>query len=261
MKQKEKVLKVAYLIVFFGLFILSLSFVSAADLSYITDRAIEGIKAVWVPVFSAMFGTYQTDEFLFTKILLFVLLFLGVRAGVKATPALGEKDSISNIISLVVALIAIRFLSENDIVRGLLLPYQVLGVAILVGLVFVLYFFFVEKTVKGGGARKFMWFLFVIIMAILWFSQRDKLSGITNYIYWGALALGIIMFFFDKQFRIYFDRQATYGTALHAINRHLGQLYADYNNAMNVPGDQGEKMRKDIMKQIKKLEEEKHKLS
>ncbi|MBI2632190.1 hypothetical protein HYW75_04250 [Candidatus Pacearchaeota archaeon] len=226
-----------------------------------TESIVQGVGDIATPVFSALFGVYQSDEFLFVKILVFILLFLGIRLGVKAIPALGEQTGVVNIISLVVSLIAIRFLSESDLVRGILLPYGVLGVAVLTGLVFVLYFFFVEKTVSSAGGRKFLWFLFVLIMAVLWFSQRDKLSGVTNFIYWGALGLGILMFFFDKNVKRYFDRQANYATAVQAINRHLGQLYTDYNNAMNVPGDAGDRMRKDIMKQIKRLEEEKHKLS
>lgn len=225
------------------------------------ESAIDGVRDIGEPIFSALFGVYQSDEFLFIKILLFILLFLGIRLGVKGIPALGEQSGVVNIISLVVSLIAIRFLSESDIVRGILLPYEVLGVAVLTGGVFILYFFFVEKTVKSAGGRKFLWFLFVLIMTVLWFSQRDKLSGITNFIYWGALGLGILMFFFDKSVKRYFDRQANYATAVQAINRHLGQLYTDYNNAMNVPGDAGDRMRKDIMKQIKRLEDEKHKLS
>jgi len=195
------------------------------------------------------------------KILLFILLFLGVRAGVKATPTLGEKNGIATIISLVVSLIAIRFLSENDIIRGILLPYQVLGVAILVGIVFVFYFYFVEKTVQGAGARKFMWFLFVLIMTILWFSQRDKLSGLTNYIYWGSLGLGIFMFFFDKHFKVYFDRQTNYAHLRHSIQLSLSTKHTEYRNALNLPGHPGEQLRKNILKEIKHLEDELHKYS
>ncbi len=260
MKKAGLLVLLVFFIVVFLFNLVSAQFELSDPRSFV-ESMIQGVRDIAEPVFSALFGVYQSDEFLFIKIMVFILLFFGVRIGVKAVPAMSDKQGIVNIISLVVSLIAIRFMSENDIVRGILLPYGVLGVVILIGSVFILYFFFVEKTVSSAAGRKFMWILFVLIMAVLWFSQREKLAGVTSYIYWGALALGILMFFFDKNVKRYFDRQASYATAITALNRHLGQLYTDYNNAMNVPGDAGDRMRKDIMKQIKRLEEEKHKLS
>ncbi len=231
--------------------------------SFITN-VIQSIESIGTPIFSALFGIYQSDEFLFAKILLFVLLFILIKIGIKATPKLGEKPAIVNIISLVISLFAIRYISENDLTRGIFLPYGTLGVAIATLLPFVIYFFFVEKTISSGAGRKMAWLLFVVIFSALWFNRVNSPEGlpdVSNYIYMAVVILGVILFFFDKAVKKYFDRRANYASVISAINRKILDLQYKYDRYINIDNDIAKEERKKILKQIKELEDEKHKYS
>lgn len=245
---------------FVSLFLLAVLFISpfvsaATDLSYLVNSIVQGVVDVGSPIFSALFGMYYTDEFLFIKVLLFILLFVLVRAGAKATPLFEKNHMLSNIVSLVVSLFAVRYISEGDLINGILLPYGTLGVAITVLAPFGLFFFLVEKTGKSSGWRKGAWMVYFFIMLVLWISRRDKISTEATYIYLGVLAICAILFFFDKSVQKYFDRRATNQQTADLIQDEINQEKVRYQTAM-VANDSKSMDRH--LSRIKSLEEKKH---
>lgn len=253
----------------FALLIVSAIFVipsvsAIMDIGSFITNVIQSVESIGTPIFSALFGIYQSDDFLFTKILLFILLFVVIKVGIKATPKLGEKNGIVNIIALVVSLFAIRYISENDITRGILLPYGTLGVALVTLLPFVIYFFFVETTVASTGGRKVAWALFVAIFAILWFNRANSPEGlpsINSYMYMAVVLLGVLLFFFDKHVKAYFGRRANYDQVKNTLDRRILSLQYEFNRYVDLDTDLAKEQRKRILKEIKQLEEEKHKYS
>ncbi len=253
---------------FFALLALSLTllpFVSAytsfGDVGSFVQNVIQSIQQIGTPIFSSLFGSYSSDEFLFSKILLFILLFVVIKVGVKATPKLGERNFVVNIIALVVSLFAVRYISENQLTQGILLPYGTLGVALVTLLPFVIYFFFVEKSVTTSTGRKIAWMLFIIIFAVLWFNRATSSEGlpvVSNYLYMSVVLLGVFLFFFDKGVQKYFDRRADYEHTRGVLQDRINKKKWDYQLALNA--DDKERMGK-LLKEIKYLEEEKHKYS
>ena len=58
--------------------LVSSPFVSAygyTDVGSLIQSVINSIQNIGTPVFASLFGTYTTDDFLFTKILLFIYTF------------------------------------------------------------------------------------------------------------------------------------------------------------------------------------------
>ena len=239
------------------------AFFDLSDPRSVIEDVIQGIKDVGTPIFSTLFGIYQSDEFLFVKALLFILLFIIIRVGVSAVPKLGDQKGVVNIVALVVSLIAVRFISENDITKGILLPYGTLGVALATLIPFLIYFFFVEKTISSGIGRKMAWLLFIVIFTFIWIlriSSPGELSNVANYMYLSVIALGVILFLFDRHVKKYFDMRANYDHTRNVLERRIALLQSDYDRIASVDSDAARNQRKILLRQIKEAEEDKHKL-
>ena len=201
--------------------ILLTGFVSAFsgyDIQYFVQNIINGMAQVAAPLFGVAFGYYETTEFLFVKILVFIVLFVVIKTAVKATPRLGENNMVTIVISLVVSILAIRFMSENDFFRGILLPYGALGVALATLLPFLIYGFFVHKSFDSGSIRRAAFVFYIIVFGIIWISRYDEINQVSNYIYLSTLILAICLILFDKQVKAYF-RKGEIEAATEEINK------------------------------------------
>ncbi len=189
-------------------FIMLLPYVSAqlfftSPAQFMSD-AIRGITDVFRPVLFALFGEFGGEDFLFAKMLLGILLFVVINVVVKKIPMFRDNKSVSIIVALVISLLAIRFINENELVNGILLPYGVLGVAITTLLPFFIFFFFIHESNWGNFGRKIGWVFFGIIFLVLWVSKYNAapsdggLSPVSNQIYSWVLIAIIIAFIFDK---------------------------------------------------------------
>src|SRR3989344_5047270 len=134
---------------------------------FIND-AIRGVTDVFEPVLRALFGNFGGEDFLFAKMLLGILLFVIINVVIKRLPMFRDNKSVSIIVALVISLLAIRFINENDLVNGILLPYGTLGVAITTLLPFFIFFYFLHDSQMGPFGRRAGWFLFGVIFLVLW---------------------------------------------------------------------------------------------
>lgn len=170
------------------------------------QNIINGMTSVASPVLTSVFGGYQSADFLFAKLLVFILLFVVVKVAVKATPRLGDNRAVANIIALIVAILAIRYMNETEFFKGILLPYGVLGVALTTLLPFMIYFFFVHQSMASGSGRRLAFIFFLIVFVIMWITRYGELTDVNNYIYLATLVLCVCALLFDKSIKAYFKK-------------------------------------------------------
>jgi hypothetical protein len=180
--------------------IMSLSFVSALNLDYVT----RGMGDVFGWIFGFLLNTTSYDVYFFEKILFLILTFLLIRLGLEAIPSFGDKRGIINIIAVAISLIGVRYLTELDLVKGILIPYGTLTTALLTILPFIVFFFFVHKSIESSVGRRICWIIYMIILVGIWFNRADTLNSTENYIYLGIIIIALILFFFDRKVREYF---------------------------------------------------------
>ena len=61
------------------------------------------------------------------------------------------------IVALIVSILSVRFMSENNFILGLLLPYTTLGVALITIIPFLIFAYGVHTTGLPGIGRKIAW--------------------------------------------------------------------------------------------------------
>lgn len=176
------------------------------DLRQGSYQVIQWVQDFAAPFFEILIGDYSSSEFFFAKSLLLILIFVIVFAILKKSGFLGleRKSGIIFTIAAVVSILAIRFLPDNSLINGILLPYSTLGIAITTFLPLLIYFFFIHESVPGHAGRRMGWALYAIIFIALWNSQDVNLSDTSNWIYITGIGLVILFFIFDSKFHEYF---------------------------------------------------------
>ena len=241
-----------------------LRFVSAVspfglDLRRSIEVAIGTLKDVFSPIFETLFGQYSTYDFFWTKVLFFVLLIVLIRFAILKIPQFEKKKGIATIISLVVSLLSVRFLSESDVTETLLLPYSVLGIAIIVILPFLIFFYFLHVSNFGPGGRKIGWIVFGVVFAVLWYNRSDVLSPIGNQIYFWCLVAVVIVMFFDKQIHEYFGLAEDAKYRRDKIKLRIADIEAQLARYYSIPHpsahvtfiiDKLEEQRKELVKKL-----------
>lgn len=182
-----------------------INFVSAADLSSYVSNALDGVRQVFQLFFGFLLDTNQFDEYFFVKVLFLIILVLLIRIALGSFPLLEDKKGVVNIIAIAVSLIAVRYLTEIQIIKGILLPYNTLAIAITTILPFIIFFFFVHKSIVSGIGRRIAWAFYMAVLAGLWINQSDRFDEISNYIYFVIFILAALLLIFDKKVKEYFD--------------------------------------------------------
>jgi hypothetical protein len=171
----------------------------------IIGQTIQAVKDLFTPIFTSLFNTSSADKFLFAKVLLAILLYVIVSAATRKIEAFKKQKAVSVIISIVVSIFAVRFISDNQLIMGILLPYGVLGVALTTILPFLIFFWFIHSSQVGPFGRKVTWIFFGIAFLFLWISRYSELSDTSNYIYVATLIGAIIAMIWDKSVHSYFQ--------------------------------------------------------
>ena len=215
-----------------------LPFISALELRDVIDKSIKGMQDVAIPVFGAAFGAGSVD-FFFAKLLLFILLFVVIRTVLKSVPKLGENKNVAMIIALVISILAVRFISQNDLTEGVLLPTGTLGIAIITILPIIIFFFFIHNSGITGSVRKFAWIFFLVVYIGLGIT-RINVSSDAFWIYLVGIGIIIFAFLFDKQIKGYF-KIAEHETAMQAMNdAQRVQLLTAYHKALDAYNSTGD---------------------
>lgn len=221
---------------------------------------IEIIKEFTSPFFEVLLDTSAYEEFFFAKILLLILLFIVivfVLDKAKIFGKLEDKPFVVYTISAVVSILAMRYIPESDLIRGILLPYSALGIAITTFLPLIIYFFFIHNSGFEGFGRRAGWALYAIIFLAMWNSREVQLSDTSNWIYWGAIIFVVLSLIFDRSIHRYFsykeirkiERTISDEQVVDMINK-----YHEAKEAYNRTGNDSAKNRMEFLR--KRLKEE-----
>jgi len=245
---------------FFGAGFLGLSallpLISAFDAGYFfTDgmtKVIDGVKGFSTPLFEALIGDYSSNEFFFAKVLLMILLFITINAVLRKIPLFEEqnKKGVAFIIALVVSILAVRFISENELTLGILVPYGALGVALTTILPALICAYAIYFTNMGGLGRRLCWIFLGIVYLVLWLNKSSELSSISNQIYIFTLIVIVILFFADRQIASYFHAYGLNRYFTKSNRRNIAHLKAEYATLAASPGAAADK---DIQRRLKEI--------
>ena len=218
---------------------------------------IDGIVGFARPVFEIIIGDYSGSEFFFAKVALLILLFVIIFTILRRVPLFEERRQkpVAFIVAVIVSVLAVRFISENQLILGVLLPYGVLGVALTTVLPFLLFFYLVHAMGAGYVARRALWVFFIIVFGLLWASRYAELPVISNQIYMWTFIVMVAALIFDKGIHRYFG--------MHEINKFLrksnqktaADLQAEYQRIAGVNTKSAEKRREQIRKDLEDLGE------
>ena len=222
-----------------GLILIILSFVLIAGLAsaygYMDFRGaandiIDWINQIFGPFFAALFGVSEFDQHLFARILLLILVYVVSFLALKKAPFFKDQKAIPVIVSLIISILGVRFLSESSLIDFILLPYGTVFIAISVFLPFFIYFFFIESVVKGSGlGRRLAWILFAAIFLGLWFTRQEELDSTGQFIYILGIIFVAIAILFDGKIHEYLElfegkrqRKKFYNEQIAEIDRKIG---------------------------------------
>jgi len=207
MNKKKSILALAASFMFLKVIPLVSAAWNSYDISQGPRDLIRVVSDFLSPFFEALLNTSAFDEFFFAKILLLILLFVIIVFVLNKAKIFGDLESkpgVIYIIASVVSILAMRYLPETDLIKGILLPYSALGIAITSFLPLIIYFFFIHNSNFGGFGRRAGWVLYGIVFIALWISKDVQLSDTSNWIYWSALIFVLLSLIFDRSIHQYF---------------------------------------------------------
>ncbi len=182
-------------------------------------------------VFSVLVGG---GDYVLEKVVFFLIIMSLVYVSLKRIPNLSDNNSILWIVTISVALLSARFLTEVTFIRTILLSYTVLGVSLTAGIPLVIYFFFVQSF-ESSTLRKIMWTLFIIVFIGIWFARYDEV-GELSWIYFFTGVAALIFLLADGTIRRMLIKQkmkqldiANRGDYEREILRNIDQARRDHN--------------------------------
>lgn len=183
--------------------LVSAQFFGYTDVSYYINEVITQIINIGTPVFEVIIGEYSSNEFFFSKILLLILLVIISKNILDKTPIGEDNKNISIIVSLIISILAIRFINENSFFEAIFVQYGALGIAITTILPMVIFFYFIHNIKVGPFGRKIFWGIYGIIIVAIWVSKSREIPTVANWIY-ALSTLAIIAFIaLDKTIHSY----------------------------------------------------------
>ncbi len=170
------------------------------------SKIIDSFLGILSPVFEKIIGDYSSSDFFFHKILLFILLLIICKNILDRTPIGEGNKRVSFLISLIISILAIRFISQNSFFESIFIQYGVLGIAITTILPMVIFFYFIQHTNVGTFGRRVFWTLYAVTLTGIWISKASeaKIPEVANWIYGITLSAALIFIVFDKSIHSYF---------------------------------------------------------
>lgn len=156
------------------------------------------------PVLQVIIGETPDGQYLIIKLLVLIVVFAVAYAAARKTPTIGENGYISFFIALIVALLATRYLTSEELVQFVWLPSGVFGVVIMALLPFVLFFFLIE-SLNSTTIRKVGWITFGVVYFALSIYRWNGLRvgpGWWNNLGWWYIIIGVLSIL-----AVYFDRK------------------------------------------------------
>ena len=190
----------------FSIFLLTMLVMPMASAYYLPsvrdgmDRIMQSLVDIFEPILAVLFGGFSgSTEFLFEKLLLFVLLVTLVFVSTKNISAIEEQKAIRWVISLVVPLMAVRWINAEWLSQ-ILTQYGILGIVLTSFVPFLLYFYILYTFLEDFGLlRQVGWLIFIGIYIGLWSSVDATVRS--NVYLWTVVGAIICMFGDDYIFK------------------------------------------------------------
>ncbi|MEM2956363.1 MAG: hypothetical protein QW041_02205 [Candidatus Pacearchaeota archaeon] len=239
-------MKKSVIIVTLLFLILTLSFVSAQTLPAPQTAA----KDITEFITKLLVGASGTTIDITARFLLFLILTIILY---RAAEALTKSSSIGMILSILVSILALRYLGTKEII-GLIIPYTALGIVISVFVPFMLYGYLIVTSSLPATLRKIGWMLMIVIFTILWYLRWAEIGDLA-WIYFIGIVLTLVMLLMDGTIRkLTVEMKIARGKAtvlniqIDAAKQEIDKLYEQLKGAKD------EEARKAILSQIKELE-------
>jgi hypothetical protein len=215
---------------------------------------INAAIVVFGPFLVVVIGDYGNGEFFFAKILLLFLLFIVINAVLRQARIFESSPSTIKIIAAIVSILAIRFISDSQLVRGILLPYGALGVAITTIMPFLVFFYFVYFSGMAGFGRRISWVIFGIVFTVFWASRTyGGLPAEFNWIFGLTTVAIILALIFDRGIKSYFHSHEMDSFKRGAAQKSIVKLQAEYLNILHVDTTDADRRRRAIERQLRSL--------
>lgn len=261
MKKRESILLI---ILMLGLIIFPLISAQTFEFGEVKDqiaKVIDIVLGILSPIFETIIGDYESSEFFFSKVLLLILLIIITKNILDRTPLGEDNKKVGLIISLVISILAIRFMNENDFFGAILIHYGTLGIAITTIVPMVIFFYFIHGTKIGTFGRKVFWSIYGITMLAIWILKRGEIPMVANWIY-GLTLVGVIIFIIiDKNIHAYLGlsdfkqfEKNTIKKRIRELKKELDDINEHFQkNRMSFPEYKQEKIRiEDLIKEFSK---------
>jgi hypothetical protein len=207
MSEKRKYLFIA--LIFSVVFLIQI--VSAASITEELNNLVDGTVGFLNPVSAKIFGDTPSGEWLFAKVLFFIIILSMVWLALYQIPFFKDNQIwVIWVVSIAVAILAVRFMGNEEWIRTVVLPYSAIGIAIAAGIPFVIYFILINIILSGPRfktIRKVAWVFLGIIFIGLWVSRSDEL-GKAGYIYPATAFLCFIVATMDGSFQSFIHRMS-----------------------------------------------------
>lgn len=164
----------------FGVFVLGLIVVSMC-MSFVSAGAIANMRGTVSELYAdavepllkwAVGDTEGSPELFLSKVLIGIIIFCIVWVAVSKMPFFNDKGWSLWVVTIAVSLLSIRWIGDLQVLRTIILPYSVLGVALTSGLPFIIYFFVVKDWHRIP--KRVAWIFFSVIFFSLWFIRSGQ---------------------------------------------------------------------------------------
>jgi hypothetical protein len=218
------------------------------------DRGVEQIS----PVAKYLVGDAENATVLFVKVLVLILLLVVVYIAIGRVPGLGDNGTIAFVVSLIVSLIAVRYITSEALVNLIWIPYGTLAIVLSAGLPFIIAFFFLESF-DQDVVRKVGWIALLVVFVGLALMRWEELAvetalGNLAWIYVIIAVLCGLLFLYDKHIKAWIERRRLRLQAARTLvigrakkRAELVELRKDFGRA-TTPADR--KAIRDAMKQL-----------
>lgn len=161
------------------------------------STVVKGVYHTFLtPFFEFLLGENSNGEYFFAKVLFLIILFGIFYSSLGEVDFFGKNKFWLFFISTGLSILIMQLIGDSEILNTILLPYTAMGIAILAGGSFMIYFWLVEKGLSKKPAiyRRIAWVFFAVIFIALYFYRRDIALSI---IYPLSALLSLLMAWFD----------------------------------------------------------------
>lgn len=251
----NKNLRFVFLALFVGMLFFSfVNIVSAqADIAGQIQNVLNRATDIAKPILGIFVGDYSSDEFFFTKVLVFILLFVVIKVSLKVIPRFKDLTLVVNIISFVISILAIRFMKEEGIFNGILLPYGTLGIVIITMTPFIAFLYVLHAGKANAAIRRLGWLIYMGVFVALFISRYSTISEIGRTIYYVVVGAILLALIFDKGIHEYFRAHEMSMFYQSAQARTIAGLQSEYLDILRVNTPEADRRRRDIESHLRRL--------